>query len=153
MDLVVWIEKCKSDAAEREQKTKREYQALKDSSMAMSLTLEYRLARFQSLVNDLQEHSKKLEKDHGAKIEEATEKLSKQKRITNKYKKKYEGVCEKRDTLNNVVKSQRKKILALEKKMKKQKESDAAKIAELKKKLRLKTKKKKTNKQVKTGDV
>lgn len=144
-DLVVLIQKCKSEASERERNMKHDYQALKDSSMAMSLTLEYRLARFEDMVNGLQEHTRKLEQDHNSKIKGTTEKLEKQKRITKKYKKKYLSVSEERDSLIEELKSKRSKIVALQKKLKKQKESNSMKISDPKKQLR---KSKKTKKSV-----
>ena len=97
------------------------------------------------MVNGLQEHTRKLEQDHNSKIKGTTEKLEKQKRITKKYKKKYLSVSEERDSLIEELKSKRSKIVALQKKLKKQKESNSMKISDPKKQLR---KSKKTKKSV-----
>ncbi|CAJ1950003.1 unnamed protein product [Cylindrotheca closterium] len=149
-DLIVSIQECKSDAAANDRRMKRDYQDLKETHVKMSQTLEYRLTRFQCLVQDLQDHSRKLEQGQGIKLEEMNEKLGKQKTITNRYKKKYLTVCEKRDTMNDDLKSQRERIEALEKRLQNQKTSTATKIADLKKKLR---KKKKSKKGVKKTDA
>ncbi|KAL3932811.1 MAG: hypothetical protein SGBAC_010676 [Bacillariaceae sp.] len=141
-DLVVSIQKCKSDAAEKKRGMERDYHNLKDSHVEMSQTLEHRLAKFQCLVRDLQAHSRKLEQDQSKKLEEVNERLDKHKRITKRYKKKYLSVCERRDAMNDELKSQRETIESLRNQLQDQKTSTATTIADLKKKLRIKKKSK-----------